>query len=214
MKKEDTIEQVLEMVNKFALEKKGSLFVITNNTNIHKYYERLYPDLFSNKDINLKCKETRILLSVLTDLDGAIIITEEGKIIDYGAKLKPTAGIFPGHGTRHYAALGITKIPNTMSILSSEEDGQVRIFKNKNLVAEINPKNGKNTKFFYRLANLFSKSEILVATSGGVTSLLIGINPILAGLVFTGSYVITKYGVASIKDFIDTGKIIIKENKK
>ena len=120
--------------------------------------------------------------------------------------------MFLGHGTRHSAALGISKLDDVMAILSSEEDGNVRVFKNGLLNAEINPVTGKNKKFFEKLADMFTKPEIQVATSGGVASLLIGINPLFAGVIFTGSWIVTKYGLASVKDFLSTGKIIIKEN--
>ncbi len=209
MSKKDTIEIVLKLVNKFAIEKKGSLFIISK-TDISKYYEQLYPDLFAGKNINIKAKETQILLEKLADLDGAFVINEEGKILAYGAKLKKTK-VFLGHGTRHSAALGITELKDVMSILSSEEDGIVRIFKNSRIVAEINPKTGENKKFLESLANLFSKAEIQVATSGGVASLLMGLNPLLAGAIFTGSWIVTKYGLASVNEFTNTGKIIVKK---
>lgn len=208
--KKQTIEAVLSLVNKYASEKKGSLFIITKN-NISKNYEQLYPDLFSGKDICIKDKETQIVVDVLADLDGAFVISETGRIITYGAKIKLTK-VFLGHGTRHSAALGITKQKDVMSILSSEEDGMVRIFKHERIYAEINPKTGENKKFIEKLANLFSKAEIQVATSGGVASLLMGLNPLLAGAVFTGSWIITKYGLASMKEFTSTGKLIVKKN--
>ena len=207
--KKDTIKLILSIVNQYASENKGSLFVITKN-DLSKYYDLLYPDLFSGKNINIKNKETQIVLEKLADLDGAFIINEDGKIIAYGAKLKKTK-VFLGHGTRHASALGITELKDVMSILSSEEDGMVRIFKNKRIIAEINPKTGENKKFIEKLANLFSKAEIQVATSGGVASLLMGLNPLLAGAIFTGSWIITKYGLASINEFTTTGKIIIKK---
>jgi len=210
MDMKETIEIVLGLANKFALEKKGSLFIITDK-DMSKQYDLLYPDLFSNRDINIKNNAVRIVIEKLADLDGAFIIDTKGKIIAYGAKIKKTK-VFLGHGTRHSAALGVSKIDNVMAILSSEEDGLVRIFKKGLLNAEINPFTGKNKKFYEKLADLFTKPEIQVATSGGVASLLIGINPLLAGAIFTGSWIVTKYGMASVKDFINTGRIVVKEN--
>jgi hypothetical protein len=210
--KKETIEIVLKLVNKFATEKKGSLFVISKN-DVSKYYDQLYPDLFSGKNINIKEKETQILLEKLADLDGAFVINEDGKILVYGAKLKKTK-VFLGHGTRHSAALGITDLKDVMAILSSEEDGMVRIFKNHRIIAEINPRTGKNEKFIEKLANLFSKAEIQVATSGGVASLLMGLNPLLAGAIFTGSWIVTKFGLASVKEFTSTGKIVIQKEEQ
>ena len=210
LSKKETIKIVLGLANKLALERKGSLFIITDY-DISKEYDLLYPDLFSGKNINIKDKGAQIVLEKLADLDGAFIISYTGKIIAYGAKIKKTK-VFFGHGTRHSAALGISQKKGILAILSSEEDGIVRSFKEGRLIAEINPKTGENKRLLTRLAALFSKAEIQVATSGGVASLLMGLNPLLAGAIFTGSWIITKYGLASVNDFINTGKIIVKKD--
>ena len=193
------ISQVTQMVNEMANKKKGSFFIITKS-DISNKYERLYPDLFSNKKINIFKKETQTLLLALLELDGAIVVDNSGYVIDYGVKVKKTK-ILLGHGTRHSAARGISCVPNTLSIISSEEDGKVRIFRNGDMVAEINPKTGKSKMFFERVGELFSKPELHVATAGGVASLLLRVNPWFAGIVFTGSWIVTKYGLVSLQDF-------------
>ncbi len=205
----NTISQVMILVNEMAKKKKGSFFVITKN-DISKKYDILYPDLFKGKDFNIKDKETQTLLLYLSEMDGAIIVNDDGKVVCYGAKIKRTKILF-GHGTRHSAARGISQEKDVMAIISSEEDGQIRIFQNGNLMAEINPETGKNIRFFEKLGELFSKPDIQVATSSGVASLLLGFNPLLAGVFFTGSFIITRYGIASIKDFIKTGRIVVKK---
>ena len=128
-----------------ANKKKGSFFIITKS-HISNKYERLYPDLFSKRKISIFRKETQTLLLALLELDGAIVVDNSGIIIDYGVKVKKTK-ILLGHGTRHSAARGISSVPNVMSIISSEEDGKVRIFRSGEMVAEINPKMG-NQKCF------------------------------------------------------------------
>jgi len=207
-----TISQVTALVNEMAKKKNGSFFVITKQ-NINNKYERLYPDLFTHKKINIKNKETQTLLLALAKLDGAIIIDNNGYIIDYGVKIKKTK-ILLGHGTRHSAARGISQTPNTLSIISSEEDGKVRLFREGEMVAEINPITGQDKKFFERIGELFSRPDLQVATAGGVASLLLRLNPLMAGAIFTGSWIITKYGLISMKEFLATGKLIIKNKKK
>jgi hypothetical protein len=56
-----TISLVTVLVNEMANQKKGSFFIIAKQ-NISSKYERLYPDLFSHKKINIKDKETQTLL--------------------------------------------------------------------------------------------------------------------------------------------------------
>ncbi len=212
MNKKDTIAQVMQLTTEMAKDRKGS-FVVLTKEDISSKYEMLYPDLFKGKNINLKDKETKTLIMNLLLMDGAVVMDYSGKIITYGAKIKKTK-IFLGHGTRHSAARGISEIKDVLAIISSEEDGRIRVFKQGKLIGEINPETGKNKKFFEKLGELFSKPDIQVATAGGVASLLLNLNPIMAGAIFTGSWIITRYGLVSMKDFLHTGKLIINDNTK
>jgi hypothetical protein len=212
MNKKDTIAQVMLLTTEMAKDRKGSFVVLTKN-NISSKYEMLYPDLFKGKNINLKEKETKTLIMNLLLMDGAVVMDYSGKIITYGAKIKKTK-IVLGHGTRHSAARGISECKDVLAIISSEEDGRIRVFKQGKLIGEINPETGKNRKFFEKLGELFSKPDIQVATAGGVASLLLNLNPIMAGAIFTGSWIITRYGLVSMKDFLHTGKLIINDNTK
>ena len=207
-----TIAQITALVNEMANKKKGSFFIITKQ-DISSKYERLYPDLFSHKKINIKDKETQTLLIALAELDGAIVVDNDGYVIDYGVKIKKTK-ILLGHGTRHSAARGISQTKNVLPIISSEEDGRVRIFREGEMVAEINPRTGKDKQFFEKIGELFSRPDLQVATAGGVASLLLRVNPFMAGAVFTGSWIITKYGLVSMKEFLATGRLIVKEKTK
>ena len=208
-----TIAQITALVNEMANKKKGSFFIITKEEDISNKYERLYPDLFSHKKINIKDKETQTLLIALAELDGAIVVDDSGYVIDYGVKIKKTK-ILLGHGTRHSAARGISQTKNVLPIISSEEDGRVRIFREGEMVAEINPRTGKDKQFFEKIGELFSRPDLQVATAGGVASLLLRVNPFMAGAVFTGSWIITKYGLVSMKEFLATGRLVVKTKAK
>lgn len=207
-----TIAQVTSLVNEMANKKKGSFFIITKQ-DISNKYERLYPDLFSHKKINIRDKETQTLLIALAELDGAIVVDDNGFVIDYGVKIKKTK-ILLGHGTRHSAARGISQTKNVLPIISSEEDGRVRIFREGEMVAEINPRTGKDKQFFEKIGELFSRPDLQVATAGGVASLLLRVNPFMAGAIFTGSWIITKYGLVSMKEFLATGRLVVKTKAK
>lgn len=212
MNKKETIAQVMELTTEMAKDRKGS-FVVLTKKDISSKYELLYPDLFKGKNINLKDKETKTLIKHLLLMDGAVVMDYTGKIITYGAKIKKTK-IVLGHGTRHSAARGISAIKDVLAIISSEEDGRIRVFKEGKLIGEINPETGKNKKFFEKLGELFSKPDIQVATAGGVASLLLKLNPIMAGAIFTGSWIITRYGLVSMKDFLQTGKLVISDKAR
>ena len=85
--KRETIELVLSLVNKFGLENKGSLFVLSDK-DLSKNYELLYPDLFSGRSLNIRNSAVRLVLEKLADLDGAFILNYKGEILAYGAKIK------------------------------------------------------------------------------------------------------------------------------
>lgn len=205
----NVLSDVIVMASEMANQKKGSLFIVSDNFT-KRHYDLLYPELFKGKKVKIFKDETKILVKSLCDLDGGILIDLKGTVQAYGVKVKKTK-ILRGHGTRHSAARGASMTKNTMVILSSEEDGLLRIFKAGELLAEINPDTGKNRNFFQKVSETFSKPDIQVATSGGFASLLLGLNPLMAGAIFTGSWIITKYGLASVRDFSKTGKIVIKE---
>jgi len=196
----EIVKFVLEISMEFGQEKKGSFFVITDR-DIKKHYKLLYPDLFNGKDINIKQKEATRLLKKLAELDGAIILSDNGKIINYGAEIIKTS-VYKGYGTRHSAALGISKIPEVTAITASEEDGCVRIFKAGRLLVEINPLTKTPKTLSDRISDMITNPNLPLLGGGGLASLAFGVNPLMAAIIFTGSYIITKGGMISLGDFL------------
>jgi len=212
------VKVLVDIAMEFGREKKGSMFVITQS-DISKYYKLLYPDLFSGRKVNIHDKSAEIVVKKLADLDGGIIIDEDGNIIAYGAEITKT---FPykGHGTRHSAALGISGVPGTISIVSSEEDGCVRIFRNGITLVEINPFTKTPPTLSEKIADMITSSHIPLLGGGSLASVALGVNPLVAAIVFTGSYIATRSGVLSLGDFLRRGskrteeREQIKEKKK
>ena len=203
------LKVIVDMAMEFGKEKKGSMFVITQS-DIQKYYKLLYPDLFTGRKVNIHDKSAEILVKTLSNMDGAIILDEDGNIIAYGAEITKTSP-YKGHGTRHSAALGISGIPGTVSIVSSEEDGCVRIFRNGITFIEINPFTKTPPTLSEKVADLITSSHIPLLGGGSLASVALGVNPLVAAIVFTGSYIATKSGVLSLGDFLRRSS---KEEKK
>ena len=191
---------LVDMSMEFGREKKGSMFVVTQS-DIKKYYKLLYPDLFTGRNINIHDKSAEIVVKTLADLDGATILDEEGNILAYGAQITKTSP-YKGHGTRHSAALGISGIQGTISIVSSEEDGCVRIFRNGITLVEINPFTKTPPTLSERIADLITSTHIPLLGGGSLASVALGVNPFVAAIVFTGSYIATRRGVLSLGDFL------------
>lgn len=203
----DVVKRIIDLAMEFGQEKKGSFFIVTSR-NVRPYYRWLYTDILKDTWVNIKNKRTLPLVRKLAELDGAVIIDDEGRLVAYGAEIKITK-TFKGHGTRHSAALGISTIPGTLAIISSEEDGAVRIFRNGMNFVEINPYTKTPPTLSERIADIVTSSSIPVIGGGGLAALALGVNPLLAVIVFTGSYIVTKSGVQSLGDFLRFGKLRI-----
>ena len=191
-------------------EKKGCFFVVTRR-NIKKYCQQIYPNLFEGKKLNISQKNVIPLIEKLSEMDGAIVLDEDGNIIANGVEVKISKP-FPGHGTRHSSALGISQIKGTTSIISSEEDGCTRVFVNGRLLVEINPLTKAPKALSDRIADLIASAHLPIG--GGIASIALGVNPLVAAIVFTGSYIATSKGIQSLSEFIKSGFKWEKKEKK
>ncbi len=199
------IKHVIKLAMDMGKRRKGSLIVLSPK-DIRRHYSLLYGRFIRPFRISEKMYP---VLESLSSLDGAIIVVGN-EVVDAGAKIRKTK-TFPGHGTRHSAGLGISTIPGVISVLSSEEDGMVRVFKEGRLVMEINPSTGEEPTLLDRIASLLSKKEVQILGSGGIASVALGLNPFVATLIFAGSYIVTQYGIANLEEFLKAGKIIVRK---
>jgi hypothetical protein len=87
----------------------------------------------------------------------------------------------------------------TIAILSSEEDGYVRVFKNGNCIEEINAKTKLPTTTIQKLANFINHPDIRALTAGGVALSIIAAPLTVPFLVFTGTYFLVNKSIKAIK---------------
>jgi hypothetical protein len=201
---------LIDICIEFGNEKKGSFFIVTKS-NIKKYYKQIFPNLFEGKKFNIFQKNVLPLVKKLAEMDGAIVLDEDGNLIANGVQVKISKPL-PGHGTRHSSALGISQLKGVTSITSSEEDGCVRVFLNGRLLIEINPLTKAPKTLSDRIADLITSAQLPIG--GGIASIALGVNPLVAAIAFTGSYIVTKGGIQSISEFIKSGFKWKKEEKK
>jgi len=86
--------------------------------------------------LNAQMKET---LREFSTLDGAFIISSDGAVITGGRFLSAAADVTKSKyrfGSRHLAAAGITALTKAIAFVISESTGDVRIFKNGDLIME------------------------------------------------------------------------------
>lgn len=122
-------EKILEAAIELARKGEGALFVIGDKVN--------YSLLIKHKinKFSVFDQGARKMLVSLGTLDGAIIINKKGEVIAYGAMIKK-AKPFIGYGTRHAAAFSASQKGN-ISILASEEERKVKVFKNGKFIVQL-----------------------------------------------------------------------------
>ena len=129
MKEKEIEEKVLKVAIEIAQEGNGALFVIGENVK----YAQLLKQKF--EPFNVMDKGAEKFLKGLAVIDGAVLIDRMGEVLDYAAMIKNSKA-FVGFGTRHSAAMTASQKGNT-SIMVSEEEKKVKIFKDGKYVMQI-----------------------------------------------------------------------------
>jgi hypothetical protein len=118
-------KKLIEIALRIAKKGEGCLFILGMPE---------YETLIEQKITGINIFDQVKLVEGLAKIDGACIITEKGILIAYGALIKNTKA-FANYGTRHAAAYTSSK--KGVSILASEEERKVKIFKNGKLVMQL-----------------------------------------------------------------------------
>lgn len=119
-------ETLIQIGLKIAKRGEGAIFVV-GKAKYHTMIEQTVP--------KFRVIDNPKLVESLGMIDGAVIISSDGFVEAYGAKLKSTY-VLNNYGTRHSAAFSASKGDN-MVILVSEEDKKVKIIRNEKLIMQI-----------------------------------------------------------------------------
>jgi DNA integrity scanning protein DisA with diadenylate cyclase activity len=120
----------------------GALFVVGDAGKVMNKSRPLSYNPFEKSHVHVGDSIVTVMLKEFSRLDGAFVISDEGKIVSAYRYLEPSAegvDIPKGLGTRHMAAAAITRDTNAVAIVLSESDGLVRAFKGSELVLELDP---------------------------------------------------------------------------
>lgn len=185
----------------FTTVKEGSLFVIElDHKQGNRYYTKVFPGVRTagGKALSIMRSRDRPVIKHLAELDGATVLDAKGRLREFGVTLKRES-TFIGHGKRHAFAAGTSKTKNVICILTSEEDGQVRIFRNGVCLAELDAKTRVPKGLKHKVLEIVNNplSKILVAS--GIATSILTLNPIPAIITITGSTVIVYYGFDRLK---------------
>ncbi|MBS3168081.1 diadenylate cyclase [Candidatus Woesearchaeota archaeon] len=192
-RKEEIYNFLLEIAQELSKRKLGALMVIAPKRKFNKIYEPLYPQIIAKHQIFEK--GTRELILNLAELDGAFLIGDDGTFVSFGARIKKSKAL-PGYGTKHAAAVGITKhIKNSSAILVSEESGWVKIFKDGKIVLELDSTK-KSPQLMHKVVNFITDNDTALIATAGVSAAITGVLPIV---IVSGTYLAIKTASGIIK---------------
>ena len=186
-------EKILKIAIEIVREGDGALFVIGNSLK----YKRLMKQKFQPFSIFEKGAEKT--LKGLAVVDGAIIISKEGIVKDYGVMIKSTRAFF-GFGTRHSAAYSASK-PDNISILCSEEERKVKIFRNGKYIMQLDALQKDIQNNTNKIAGMLETIGAGFLGTVGVVTLApaLGITLIPGVVIFGGSYYVIRKIISKFK---------------
>jgi len=139
----DVVELAIELGQKGQKGKPiGALFVIGDAGNVMDKSRELSYNPFEKSHVHVGDPIVNVMLKEFSRLDGAFVISDNGKIVSAYRYLEADGegiDIPRGLGTRHMAAASISKDTNAVSVVLSESDNLVRVFKGGELVLELDP---------------------------------------------------------------------------
>ncbi len=192
-KKEEVYNFLLEISKELAIKKLGALFVIAEKNKFKNIYEPLYPQVIGNTNISEKGAKELILK--LAELDGAFLIGNEGTLIAFGARIMKSKAL-PGYGTKHAAAVGITKhLQHATAILVSEENNWIKIFKDGKIILEMDSSKTPASVMNKMISFLTDNDTALLATAGASAAIM-GLMPVV---IVSGTYLAIKTASGMIK---------------
>ncbi len=192
--KEEVYHAVLAMAKDIARKNLGALFIIAPKHQFRDTYEPLYPELIRGHFISEK--GIGIIVEKLAELDGAFLVSEEGELVTFGARIKKAASV-PGYGTRHAAAAGITQtLPKSTAILVSEEVAWIRVFQSGKIILEMDSSKTP-PNLMQDIVNFVADHDTTILTTAGATGLILG--SFLPVVVVSGTYLAIKTATGIIQ---------------
>ena len=186
--------KILDIAKSISRKKKeGALFIIANKNNFKDSYRTLYPIV--TKKFSVFTKGVEPIIEKLATLDGAVLITNDGFLIAYGAMIKYSRPM-PGFGTKHAAASGFTrKFKDSTAVLVDENIDWIKIFQNGKIILELDSEE-RPSSIKKKIIDFVADHDMTLLTTAGVSAALFGITPVL---VLSGTYMFIKTATGIIR---------------
>jgi DNA integrity scanning protein DisA with diadenylate cyclase activity len=186
-------EKLLGLAVELARKGEGALFVIGEDVKYSHLINQKIPK-FSIFD-----RGSEKLLKSIATIDGAVIINKKGNVVAYGAMIKK-AKPFIGYGTRHAAAMTASNGEN-ISIMASEEERKVKIFKDGKFVMQLDALQKNIEKNIPQVSSFLESLGAGFIGTIGVAALApaLGLTLLPGVLIFGASYYAIKELINYIK---------------
>ncbi len=129
---EGVVDSIAEACVMFGEKRMGAIVVIERETGLEEYID-------TGVKVDALCS-TQLLQSIFYPNsalhDGAAVVRED-RVVAAGVTLPLSDQMDGFHGTRHRAALGITERTDAVSVVVSEESGQVSIAANGRVISNL-----------------------------------------------------------------------------
>ena len=187
MELESIEKRLIDSTIRIIKDGEGCLFVIQLG---ELKYEPLIKNDFEKFSIMDDANNKRMDLMAKTD--GACIINKEGELIAYAQKINETKA-FEGYGTRHSAGFSASLLGN-ISILGSQENKKVRIFKEGAMIMQLDTLEKDIEKKTGQAVNLLESVGIgsLATLTAGALFPIAAVAIIPGILIFGSSHFIIK----------------------
>ncbi len=146
-KQKKTLKEILKLAMEIGREGRegkyvGTIFVIGDTLNVMSMSKPLILNPFAGHNASIFDENVKGTIKELSSIDGAFIITDDGKVVSAGRfiECKGDIKIKKGLGARHVAAASITKNTKAIAVTVSQSGGIVRIFKDGKIVFEADPR--------------------------------------------------------------------------
>lgn len=186
--KSEVMRAVLNISKSLSRDKHGALFIIAENESIKGCYHPHYPQIqFAG---NILTKGMDSVVEKLATLDGAVILTPDGKMIAYGSRILKSETLL-GFGTKHAAAKGITLFDESITaVLVSEESGWIKVFQKGNIVLETDSVDIEPSTLD-KVSRFLTNRDMALLAGAGIT-VAAGIVSAPAVLIVGGAYMVVK----------------------
>ncbi|MGH2671169.1 MAG: DNA integrity scanning protein DisA nucleotide-binding domain protein [bacterium] len=194
----DAMDVVLTVAKRLANDGEGAMFVLAREDRVRPQLSLHFPQM--RYDGAIMDEGMDAVLARLATLDGAVVVSPEGKLLAYGARLR-TQRTIPGFGTRHAAAKGYTDHDEEATVvLVSEETGWVKVFQKGQPVVEIDPADVAPSTIHKISRYLVSRDAALLAAAG-ISAATLGVGAV-GLLVLGGSYVVVRTAFDTISGIL------------